>query len=103
MALAGILTVSVSIDNTDVNLADPTGTVTLAFSETPIGFSLADVTSPDGTLSNPDRLGDDVHGDFHCKRRHRGQRSHHRCSWRYLRYDADAQSQGSQAARNRSR
>ena len=45
-------TVSVSIDNTDVNVAHNTGTVSFTFSTAPTDFSLNDVTSPDGTLSN---------------------------------------------------
>ncbi|HEY7243386.1 MAG TPA: Ig-like domain-containing protein [Xanthobacteraceae bacterium] len=45
-------TVSVSIDNTDINLADPTGLVTFTFNKAPTDFSLDDVSSLDGSLSN---------------------------------------------------
>lgn len=45
-------TVAVSISNTDVTVADDTGTVTFAFSQAPVDFALTDVTAPDGTLSN---------------------------------------------------
>ena len=45
-------TVAVSIDNTDINIANPTAPVTFTFSEAPTDFSLNDVTSTDGTLSN---------------------------------------------------
>jgi hypothetical protein len=46
-------TVSLSIDNTDVNLANGTGTVTFAFSEAPVAFTLvADTSAVGGTLSN---------------------------------------------------
>ena len=45
-------TVAVSIDNTDVNLAHGTATVTFAFSEAPTSFTLADTTAVGGTLSN---------------------------------------------------
>jgi hypothetical protein len=45
-------TVAVSISNTDVNVADDTGTVTFAFNQAPVDFALTDVTAPDGTLSN---------------------------------------------------
>jgi hypothetical protein len=45
-------TVAVSIDNTDVNVANPTGLVTFTFSKPPTDFSLNDVTSADGSLSN---------------------------------------------------
>jgi hypothetical protein len=44
--------VSLSIDNTDVNVADGTGTVTFAFSEAPTSFALADTSAVGGTLSN---------------------------------------------------
>ena len=45
-------TVAVSIDNTDVNVAHGTGTVTFAFSEAPATFTLADTSAVGGTLSN---------------------------------------------------
>jgi len=45
-------TVAVSIDNTVVNVANPTGLVTFTFSKPPTDFSLNDVTSADGSLSN---------------------------------------------------
>ena len=45
-------TVSLSIDNTDVNVANGTGTVTFAFSEAPTSFTLADTSAVGGTLSN---------------------------------------------------
>jgi hypothetical protein len=45
-------TVAVSIDNTDVNVADVTATVTFAFSEAPTSFALADTNAVGGTLSN---------------------------------------------------
>ena len=45
-------TVMVSIDNTDVNVANSTATVTFTFSKSPTDFTLNDVTSADGSLSN---------------------------------------------------
>ena len=45
-------TVAVSINNTDVNVAHGTGTVTFAFSEAPAAFALADTSAVGGTLSN---------------------------------------------------
>ena len=45
-------TVAVSIDNTDVNVANDTPTVTFAFSEAPAAFSLGDTGAVGGTLSN---------------------------------------------------
>jgi hypothetical protein len=45
-------TVAVSIDNTDVNLAHSTGTVTFEFSKAPTSFALADTSAVGGTLSN---------------------------------------------------
>jgi ribosomal protein L6P/L9E len=45
-------TVAVSIDNTDVNVAHGIGTVTFAFSEAPVAFTLADTSAVGGTLSN---------------------------------------------------
>jgi hypothetical protein len=45
-------TVTAAIDSTDVNVANDTATVTFTFSKPPVDFSLADVISPDGTLSN---------------------------------------------------
>jgi ribosomal protein L6P/L9E len=45
-------TVAVSIDNTDVNVAHNTGTVTFTFSEAPTSFTLADTRAVGGTLSN---------------------------------------------------
>jgi Bacterial Ig-like domain len=45
-------TVAVSIDSSDVNVANPTALVTFTFSEPPTDFSLNDVTSADGSLSN---------------------------------------------------
>ena len=41
-----------SIDNTDINVANGTGTVTFAFSEAPTSFTLADTSAVGGTLSN---------------------------------------------------
>ena len=53
-ALADVVTptVTVSIDNRDVNVARPTATMSFAFSEAPIAFTLADVTATGGALSN---------------------------------------------------
>ena len=45
-------TVAVSINNTDVTVANDTGTVTFAFSEAPVTFVLADTSAVGGTLSN---------------------------------------------------
>jgi Bacterial Ig-like domain len=45
-------TVTVSIDNTDVNVSKPTGTVTFTFSEAPNSFTLADTSTIGGTLAN---------------------------------------------------
>src|SRR4029077_21265913 len=45
-------TVAVSIVNTDVNVANGTGTVTFAFSEAPISFAPSDTSAVGGTLSN---------------------------------------------------
>ena len=45
-------TVAVSIDNTDMNFANPTGLVTLTFSEAPASFALAYTSAVGGTLSN---------------------------------------------------
>jgi hypothetical protein len=45
-------TVVVSVDKTIVNAANPTALVTFTFSEAPTDFSLNDVTSADGSLSN---------------------------------------------------
>ena len=45
-------TVSVSIDNTDVNVANGTGTVTFTFSEAPVSFVLGDTRAVGGMLSN---------------------------------------------------
>ena len=45
-------TVAVSINNTDVTVANPTGTVTFAFSAAPATFVLADTSAVGGTLSN---------------------------------------------------
>jgi len=47
-----IPTVTVSIDNHDVNVAQGTGTVTFAFSEATTDFTLADTTATGGVLSN---------------------------------------------------
>ena len=44
--------VAVSIDNTNLNLANPTALVTFTFSKPPTDFSLNDVTATDGSLSN---------------------------------------------------
>ena len=41
-----------STNNTDVTVANPTGTVTFAFSEAPVAFALADTSAVGGTLSN---------------------------------------------------
>ena len=46
------LTVAVTINRSVINVANDTGTVTFTFSEAPVDFSLADVASADGTLSN---------------------------------------------------
>ena len=45
-------TVAVSIDNTFINRAHATGTVTFTFSEAPTAFTLADTSAVGGTLSN---------------------------------------------------
>jgi len=45
-------TVVVSIDNTFINRAHATGTVTFTFSEAPTAFTLADTTAVGGRLSN---------------------------------------------------
>jgi hypothetical protein len=45
-------TVAVSIDKTDVNVANPTGLVTFVFSEAPVAFTLADTSALGGTLSS---------------------------------------------------
>src|SRR5262249_53937813 len=45
-------TVAVAIDNTFINRAHATGTVTFTFSEAPTAFTLADTTAVGGTLSN---------------------------------------------------
>jgi hypothetical protein len=45
-------TVAVSINSTDVNVANPNGKVTFTFSEAPTNFSLADTSATGGTLSN---------------------------------------------------
>jgi hypothetical protein len=45
-------TVAVSINNTDVNVAHGTGTVTFTFSEAPTAFTLAGTGAVGGTLSN---------------------------------------------------
>jgi Bacterial Ig-like domain len=45
-------TVSLSINNTDVNIANGTGTVIFAFSEAPALFALSDTSAVGGTLSN---------------------------------------------------
>jgi Bacterial Ig-like domain len=45
-------TVSVSIDNTFINQAHTTGTVTFTFSEAPTAFTLADTSAVGGTLTN---------------------------------------------------
>ncbi len=45
-------TVAVAVNSTDVNIANPTATVTFTFNKAPADFSLADVTATDGTLSN---------------------------------------------------
>ena len=39
-------TVAVAINNTDDNIANPSGTVTFTFSEAPTAFSLADTSAP---------------------------------------------------------
>ena len=44
--------VAIGIDNSNVTASHNTATVTFTFSETPIGFSLADTTATGGTLSN---------------------------------------------------
>ncbi|HEY7242627.1 MAG TPA: Ig-like domain-containing protein [Xanthobacteraceae bacterium] len=44
--------VTVSIDNTDDNVTNPTGLVTFAFTETPLAFTLADTSAVGGNLSN---------------------------------------------------
>ncbi len=45
-------TVSVSIDNTVLNVAHPTALVTFTFNKAPTDFSLNDVRAVDGSLSN---------------------------------------------------
>jgi Bacterial Ig-like domain len=45
-------TVAVAIENTFINRAHATGTVTFTFSEAPTAFTLADTTTVGGTLSN---------------------------------------------------
>jgi autotransporter-associated beta strand protein/autotransporter passenger strand-loop-strand repeat protein len=45
-------TVSLTIGNNDVNVADPTASVTFTFSQPPTDFDLADVTATGGTLSD---------------------------------------------------
>ena len=45
-------TLTISVSNTNVTAIDNTATVTFAFSEAPTAFSLSDVTSVGGTLSN---------------------------------------------------
>jgi ribosomal protein L6P/L9E len=45
-------TVAVSIDNTDVNVANPTGLVTFVFSEAPVSFVLGDTSAVGGRLTN---------------------------------------------------
>jgi Bacterial Ig-like domain len=45
-------TAAVSINNTDVNVANGTGTVTFTFSEAPTDFSLAHTSAVGGTLGN---------------------------------------------------
>ena len=45
-------TISVLIDNTFVNQAHTTGTVTFTFSEAPTAFTLADTSAVGGTLGN---------------------------------------------------
>jgi Bacterial Ig-like domain len=45
-------TVAVSIDNTFINRAHATGTVSFTFSEAPTAFTLADTSAVGGTLSN---------------------------------------------------
>jgi len=45
-------TVSVAINSSDVNVANPTGLVTFTFSEAPTALTLADVTAIGGALSN---------------------------------------------------
>src|SRR4029077_11122140 len=45
-------TVALSIDNTDVNVANPTGLVTFVFGEAPVSFVLGDTSAVGGTLSN---------------------------------------------------
>jgi Bacterial Ig-like domain len=45
-------TVAVAIDNTFINRAHATGTVTFTFSEAPTAFTLADTTAVGGRLSN---------------------------------------------------
>jgi len=46
------MTVGVSIDNTNLNLAHSTATVTFTFSNPPAAFTLADTSVVGGTLSN---------------------------------------------------
>jgi hypothetical protein len=45
-------TVAVAINNTDVNVANNTGTVTFTFSEAPTAFNLSDTSAVGGSLSN---------------------------------------------------
>jgi Bacterial Ig-like domain len=55
--MAGPTTVTLSIDNTDLNLAHGTATVTFTFSAPPpLGFTLDDTSAVGGTLSNLSQL-----------------------------------------------
>jgi Bacterial Ig-like domain len=57
-------TVTVSIDNTDLNLAHDTATVTFTFTTPPpLGFTLANTTAVGGTLSELSQVN---HRDLHC-------------------------------------
>ena len=59
-------TVAVSIDNTFINQAHTTGTVTFTFSEAPTAFTLADTSAVGGTLSNLQQTdGTTLHRDLH--------------------------------------
>ena len=49
--------VRMAIDNSDLNLARPTGTVTFLFSQAPVSFTLANTTVSGGTLSNLQLVG----------------------------------------------
>jgi hypothetical protein len=57
-------TVTLPIDNTFINKAHTTGTVTFTFSEAPTAFTLADASAVGGTLSNLAGVGNTYTGIF---------------------------------------